>query len=274
MKTATYFPFEPKLIGLVVGLAIILYGAVLAAHGQVEGFIEPYRSVDLSSSETGIVQELAVESGDIVQEGDVIARLDDRVQQVQLELAEHLATSKSALLVAEKTYQKRVTIQNRVQELIRTNSASDSELIRAELETTIAKSRLLSAQEEIVTRQIELKRTSAQLASRSIRAPFSGTIAKIHRREGEFISPAHPEVVTLVQLDKLIAKFNVPSSMMSSYKVGQEVEISMADGTKHIAQVVSVGVQTDAQSGTVEIKLLIDNPDGEIRSGEICSLNV
>ena len=138
MKTATYFPFEPKLIGLVVGLAIILYGAVLAAHGQVEGFIEPCRSVELSSSETGIVQQLSVEPGDIVQEGDVIARLDDRVQQVQMELAEHLLESKSALLVAEKTYQKRVSIQNRVQELIRTNSASESELIRAEMETTLS----------------------------------------------------------------------------------------------------------------------------------------
>ena len=274
MKTATYFPFEPKLIGLVVGLAIILYGAVLAAHGQVEGFIEPYRSVDLSSSETGIVQELAVEPRDIVQEGDVIARLDDRVQQVQVELAEHLLQSKSALLVAEKTYQKRVSIQNRVQELIRTNSASESELIRAEMEPTIAKSRLLSAQEEMVTRRIELKRTSTQLASRSVIAPFSGTVAKVHRREGEFISPAHPEVVTLVQLDRLIAKFNVPSSLVSSCKVGQEVEVSMADGTKLIAQIFSVGVQTDAQSGTVEVKLLIENPDGEIRSGEICTLNV
>ena len=274
MKTATYFPFEPKLIGLVVGLAIILYGAVLAAHGQVEGFIEPCRSVELSSSETGIVQQLSVEPGDIVQEGDVIARLDDRVQQVQMELAEHLLESKSALLVAEKTYQKRVSIQNRVQELIRTNSASESELIRAEMETTIAKSRLLAAQEEMVTRRIELKRTSAQLASRSVIAPFSGTVAKVHRREGEFISPAHPEVVTLVQLDRLIAKFNVPSSIVSSFKVGQEVEVLMADGTKLIAQVFSVGVQTDAQSGTVEVKLLIENPDGEIRSGEICTLNV
>ena len=62
--------------------------------------------------------------------------------------------------------------------------------------------------------------------------------------------------------------------MVSSCKVGQEVEISMADGTKIVAQIFSVGVQTDAQSGTVEIKLLIENPDGEIRSGEICILNV
>ena len=274
MKAATYFPVDPKLIGLFVGFAIVLYGVVLTAHGQVQGFVEPYRSVDLSIGEIGIIQELTTEPGDTVQEGSVIARLDDRVQRVQLELAEHLAKSKSNLLVAEKTYHKRASILNRIEELVRTNSASQSELIRAEMEETIAKSQLLSAQEEIVTRQIELKRTSAQLASRTVTAPFSGTVSVVHRNVGEYVSPSRPEIVTLVQLDKLFAKFNVSSSMITSFEVGQEVEVTMADGTKIVAQVFSVGVQTDAQSGTVEIKLLIDNPDGDIRSGESCTLNV
>lgn len=274
MKAATYFPVDPKLIGLFVGFAIVLYGVVLTAHGQVQGFVEPYRSVDLSIGEIGIIQELTTEPGDTVQEGSVIARLDDRVQRVQLELAEHLAKSKSNLLVAEKTYHKRASILNRIEELVRTNSASQSELIRAEMEETIAKSQLLSAQEEMVTRQIELKRTSAQLASRTVIAPFSGTVSAVHRNVGEYVSPSRPEIVTLVQLDKLFAKFNVSSSMITSFEVGQEVEVTMADGTKIVAQVFSVGVQTDAQSGTVEIKLLIDNPDGDIRSGESCTLNV
>jgi len=274
MKAATYCPFNPKLIGLFVGFAVVLFALVLTAHGQVEGFTEPFRSVDLSSDETGIIFELSVEEGDFVEAGDMIARLDDRVQRLQLELAQHLAKSKSALLVAEKTYEKRVTIQKRIEALILSNNASQSELIRAEMETTIAKSELLAATEELATREIEQRRTAAQLARRTIVAPFSGTIGALHRSEGEFVSPARPEVVSLVQLDKLFAKFNVPSSTVTSYEVGQEVEVSMANGTTVVGQIFSIGIQTDAQSGTVEIKLVIDNTDGEIRSGEICTLNV
>ena len=275
MKAVTsFFAYDPKAVGPIIGLAIVLYGVVLTAHGQIEGFIEPYRSVDLSSDETGVIYELNVEPGDVVLKGDVVARLDDRIQQVQLELAEHLAASKSELFVAEKKYEKRVAIQNRIVELIRTNSASESELFRAELETAIAKSELLSAREEATTRKIEERRTAAQLARRSIIAPFSGTIGEVYRREGEFVSPIRPEVASLVQLDRLFAKFNIPSSMVTSYEIGQEVEVSMANGATVIGTVSSIGVQTDAQSGTVEIKLVIDNSDGEIRSGEICTLNV
>ena len=36
----------------------------------------------------------------------------------------------------------------------------------------------------------------------------------------------------------------------------------------------SIGVQTDAQSGTVKVKLVIENPSNDIRAGEICTLNI
>lgn len=275
MKTTTaHFQFDPRMIGAFVGLLIVLLGLVSAASGQVEGFTEPYRTVDLSSDETGTIAVLDVEQGDSVQKGDLIAKLDDRVQQLQLELARHMANSKSALHAAEQTYEKRVAILSRIRQLIETNNASESELIRAEMELAIAKSKLLSAKEELATREIESRRAEAQLDRRSIVAPFTGVVDKIHRREGEFISPLRPEIVTLVQIDRLFATFNIPSSQFHAFGIGQEVELEMMDGRKIKALVHSVGVQTDAQSGTVEIKFVIDNSNMEIRSGEICMLNI
>lgn len=275
MKTAaSYFEIDPRLVGAFVGLLIVLVGIVSAANGQVEGFTEPYRTVDLSSDETGTISVLDVEQGDSVQKGDLIAKLDDRVQQIQLELAQHMANSKSALYAAEQSYEKRVAILSRIRQLIETKNASESELIRAEMELAIAKSKLLSAKEELATREIEARRALAQLDRRSILAPFTGVVDKIHRREGEFISPLRPEVVTLIQIDRLFATFNIPGSQYRAFGIGQEVELEMMDGRKVKATVHSIGVQTDAQSGTVEIKLVIDNLNLEIRSGEICMLNI
>lgn len=275
MKVATsYYQLDPKLIGIVVGFMLFVLGLVSVAHGQVEGFTEPFRSVDLSSDETGTISHLAVEQGDAVQQGDLIAKLDDRVQSLQLELATHLTKSKSALHAAEKSLEKRTAILARIKQLIQTQNASESELIRAEMELSIATSKYYSAKEELVTREIEMRRSKAQLDRRSILAPFAGIVDKIHRREGEFISPLRPEIVTLVQLDRLFAKFNVPGSRHSTFRVGQQVELEMLDGTKVSAEVFSIGVQTDAESGTVEIKLVIDNHNMKIRSGEICTLNI
>ncbi len=275
MRTATtYFQLDPKIVGIFVGVVIVIIGLAAVAQGQVEGFTEPYRRVDLSSDETGTISVLKVEQGDAVQVGDLIAKLDDRVQELQLELAEHMADSKSSLYAAEKTYEKRVAILSRIKQLIDTKNASESELIRAEMELSIAKSKLLSAKEELATREIETRRAQAQLDRRSIRAPFDGIVDRIHRREGEFLSPLRPEIVTLIQIDRLFATFNIPGSQYGAFEVGQEFELEMMNGMKVMATVHSIGVQTDAESGTVEIKLVIDNPSLEVRSGEICILNI
>lgn len=272
--TTTHFQLDPKLVGLFIGLALFLIGLASTTCGQVEGFTEPYRSIDLSSDESGVIAELRVEQGEMIQEGDLVAKLDDSQQRIQLELALHLADSKSALHAAEKTYEKRAAILDRIVGLSNAGNASASELIRAEMELSIAKSKLLSAKEEIATREIESRRAQAQLERRNIRAPFTGIVDKVHRNQGEFLSPLRPEIITLVQLDQLFATFNIPSSQHAAFEVGQEIQLEMMNGQKVTAKVHSIGVQTDAQSGTVEIKFVIDNPTLRIRSGEICTLNI
>ena len=142
------------------------------------------------------------------------------------------------------------------------------------MELSIAKAKLLSAQEEVAVREIERRRAAVQLQRRTIFAPFDGVVAKIHSHEGEFLSPLRPEVVTLVQVDRLIATFAVPSSQISSFEIGKEFNIQMSEGRMVLGTVQSIGVETDAQSGTVEVKLVIENLSFENRSGEICTLNI
>ena len=48
----------------------------------------------------------------------------------------------------------------------------------------------------------------------------------------------------------------------------------MENGETVSGEVYIIGVETDPQSGTVEIKLVIDNSDFRIRSGENVTLNI
>ena len=215
-----------------------------------------------------------MEEAQRVREGDPIARLDARVQELQLEIADHLAKTTSQLVAAEEAYNKRLAIADKLAELKAEGHASRSEIIRSQMELSIAKAKLLSAKEEVAVREIERRRAAVQLQRRTIFAPFDGVIAKIHSREGEFLSPLRPEVVTLVQVDRLIATFAVPSSQISSFEIGKDFNIQMSEGRMVLGTVHSIGVETDAQSGTVEVKLVIENPTLENRSGEICTLNI
>jgi RND family efflux transporter MFP subunit len=240
----------------------------------IEGFIEPFRKIELSSDETGAIASMMVEEGDLVQQNEVIAKLDSRVQEIQLEIATKVADSVNQQRAAGNTLKKRRAISRRLDQLQQQGHASESEIIRADLEMAIAEANYFNAVEEAAVREIEMRRAKIQLEKRTIRAPFNGFIATIARREGEFLSPLHPEVCTLIQVDKLLASFNVNSESASDFHVGQQHDIRLSDGTTIQATVHSVGVEINPQSGTVEIKFVIDNHDYKIRSGDNCSLNV
>ena len=250
------------------------FAACQITEGQIDGFTEPFRQIDLSSDETGAIQSLNVEEGDTVKQGDVVASLDDRVQALQLKIATHTANSTSQLIAAKRTLEKREAIADQLRLLKSRGHASESEIIRAEMELSIAKAKFLAAQEERAVRIVERERALVDLERRKIRAPFDGVVSKVHRRDGEFLSPLRPEIVTLIQTDRLLASFAVPSTLVQSLTEGQELEIELGEGHRMTAVVHKIGVQTDAQSGTVEVKLLINNGQGRYRAGEMCTLNI
>lgn len=261
---------------LLLGLIISLSQSAFAQNEDyaIEGFIEPFRKIELSSDETGAISEMLVEEGDSVQQGDVIAKLDSRVQEIQLEIASKVANSTSQQRAAGNTLKKRRAIAQRLDQLKQQGHASTSEIVRSDLEMSIAEANYYNTVEEAAVREVEMRRAQVQLERRTIKAPFNGFIAKIARREGEFLSPLHPEVCTLIQVDKLLATFNVDSKEASGFHVGESYELRLSDGSTIQAQVHSVGVEINPQSGTVEIKFVINNEDYKIRSGEGCSLNV
>ena len=241
---------------------------------QVIGFTEAYKEIELSSDELGAISEMFVKEGGFVAANAPVAQLDSRVQKLQLEIATQLASTKSELIGAERVLAKRQSILNRLRILKSKGHVSDSEIIRAEMELSIAASKRLSAKEDLAVREIEMRRAAVQLERRSIVAPFGGVVSKIHRHPGEFLSPINPEVVTIIQIDRLLATFNVPSSRVSMFQVGATYQLELANGNIVDAVVEQVGVITDAQSGTVEVKLVIENANGDIRSGESITLNI
>ena len=251
------------------------YAVVTQGESEgIEGFTQPFRKIDLSSDETGAIATLEVREGDRVDSGDVVAKLDSRVQDIQLQIAKKVASSTSQRSAAAKTLTKRRAISQRLAQMHAQGHASESEIIRADLELSIAESRYNTAVEEAGIREIEVTRAAVQLQRRTITAPFGGQIAKIHSREGEFLSPLHPEVCTIVQTDKLLATFNVTSDQARQFAVGQSYELRLENGETVSAEVYIIGVETDPQSGTVEVKLVIDNSDFQIRSGENVTLHI
>jgi len=257
------------LILLVVG--VFLTGT--ADGAGIEGFAEPYREIDVASAETGILVEIDVDDGEHVHEGQTLAQLDQEVFRAALRVAEKYKESKGQLQSAKAELRLASERFDNLSKLLSDHHASQEEVDRAATEKAIADAQLLAATETLQIRELEYERSKAQLERRSIRSPVDGVVKRVHKHLGEFVAPTDPVVLTIVQLDPLLATFAVPAQQIDQFTARQKVRIKFGNNSATITGTVkSVSPVVEAQSGTVELRVEFPNPDGRYRSGSRCVL--
>ena len=85
-------------------LALAMLVASKAAAQEIETFVEPYRAAALSTTETGVLEQIVVEDGSRVQIGQTLAWLNDDVLHASLKVADAGRQAKAALKIAVNSY--------------------------------------------------------------------------------------------------------------------------------------------------------------------------
>jgi multidrug efflux pump subunit AcrA (membrane-fusion protein) len=120
-----------------------------------------------------------------------------------------------------------------------------------------------------------LERARLALEKRELLAPLGGTVAEVHRQVGEYVSPAAPQVVTLVELDPLAATFLLNRNQLQKLKRLKQVSVAFVEASdKAVGTIESIAPITDAESGTTAVRIRIANPKGQLRGGERCLLEL
>lgn len=255
---------------LIAALAVTLNAEISHAE-EIQSFTEPYKVIDVAAAEPGIVIGLGVEEGDLVEKDQTVADLNQDVLKAGVEIARGHRDAVSGLRSAESELKLRSERLRKLKELRPKGNSSEEEVSRAQLEFEVAEARLLQVREALEIKRLEYERIRLQLALRTVRSPIDGVVTEVFRDIGEFVSPADPVVVTIVQLDPLRATFSVPVADVKSIRKGQTVPIRI-DGTKGTvnAKVELVSPVINAESQTVRVKLELPNPGNRIRSGAKC----
>ncbi len=238
-----------------------------------EGWLEPYRSVRVSSAESGVIQQLAVELGAPVRQGDLIARLDDELQESQYQLALKLAESRGGLLAAQADLQLKETRWRQLEQLMRGGAAPPDELARAAAERDAAQARVLSESEQIDLRRLEAERADVARRRRVVHSPLSGLVAEVKMREGEFVSAVQPVVVRVIQLDPIVANIPTPLERTRGLQLGQAISVTIPAQGEVSGVIESIGPEADRASGLIAVRIRIANPDLRWRPGQRCTLS-
>ncbi len=244
-------------------------GGVHAA--ELEAFIEPYQRVDVPAAEIGIVETIVVREGDVVAKHQLLAKLDDRVLQASMDLAETASRATGSLLAAEADLFIRSQQRDSYQSLLANGNATDRELQRSEGEHKQASARKQSALEDIEVRRLELERVKAQIAQRRIESPINGVVVSITKEVGEYVSPHDPVVMQIVHLETLKATFSVPIASAGDLAKSQTVSLSYGSDNQRCDGVIEfVSPIAEPESASVTVKVRIDNKAGTIPCGVVC----
>ncbi|RLQ23552.1 efflux RND transporter periplasmic adaptor subunit [Seongchinamella sediminis] len=181
--------------------------------------------------------------GDHVETGDVLARIDDHLLQLQLRNDQ----AQIARLEADIQYNRRQI--DRLQKL-----ALQNNMARAELDEVESRLEMLLQEQRIA--EVELDRTRYDLQRAQVKAPFPGVIANRELYSGEYTTPG-AGLVRLVDTRQVEISVNAPLKVARYNRPGSEVEVAGhgATAVSAIRGMVPVG---DERSRMMELRLSVE----------------
>jgi multidrug efflux pump subunit AcrA (membrane-fusion protein) len=155
-----------------------------------------------------------------------------------------------------------------VEKLNKSGNARRRELEKVKTDLAVAKARLLEAEEKQLLSQMELEVIRAQIQERKLRSPIKAIVLKVYKQQSEMALATDMEpVLTLVQLDPLMANFHFAVAAVADIRVGQTMHLSVA-GTEVVGEIDFISPVIEAQSGTIAVRYRLQNPEGTLRSGD------
>jgi len=215
------------------------------------------------------VVSVAVQNGDYVEKGDVLARLRDDQYRERLRQAEsELKIARAGAKRARATLKELQAQLKRTERLAESQYESEQQLegLRArvqgaEADVDEAEARVEQAEATVDERRSDLRETV-------IRAPFSGYVGNRDAEVGQRVGP-NMQIFTMGSLDTMRVEVQVTDKMFGKIQPGQTARIqspSLPD-TVITAEVSRISPFLDEATYSAELEIDIPNSDRLLTSG-------
>ena len=267
---------RPKAVGVHTAVA---REAPVSATGErtvlnASGYVTARRAATVSSKVTGKVAEVLVEEGMKVQEGQVLARLDDTNVTASLQLARAQAASAAAalaetrvrLLEADQDLQRQL-------DLARNKVAPQADLDHAQAPDGALRAHLAQQQADAAVAERSVAVWQQQLDDTVIRAPFTGIATSKDAQPGEMVSPVsagggftRTGICTVVDMGSLEIEIDVNESYINRVEPGQPVEATLDayPDWKIPCHVIAIIPTADRDKSTVKVRVGFEKLDPRI----------
>lgn len=212
------------------------------------GSVASTKGVTLSNDAPGVVTRIHFDSGAMVKQGQVLVELDTSVERAQLSSA-----------IARR--QLATTTHGRTRALVEKGAISAAQADADE-------STLRSATSDVEAIQ-------AQIAKKTIRAPFAGRLGIRSVNLGQYLNPGTP-VTVLETFEAVHVDFTVPQQRLADVKVGMPVRVTVgAEGGAPLeGSIAAVDPNVDAATRTIKLRADVVDKEEKLRPGMFVEVEV
>lgn len=272
---------------------------------RVTGMVEAKRDAELPFGTGGTISAIQVSKGMKIAQGQLLATLDSRYYQKEVEAAasqvEEAAARKTKALkgaTAEAIEQQRLQVQSAQSRLEKAKqdlaageklfaggaisqteindlrraltqaeiSARDAQLSLTELQRGAQPEDIAMANASIKAAAGQVERAKKSLDDAKIHAPFAGTVVDVYKQTGEQASPGE-KIVHLVDLTEVKVTLDVTNDLISQFQEKAKVQAVSDDGKKSEGTITFVSPVVSKETGKYRVEVTIPNPDGFWRGG-------
>ncbi|MFQ2108494.1 efflux RND transporter periplasmic adaptor subunit [Aeromonas rivipollensis] len=194
------------------------------------GVLQAIEQVDVGAQVSGQVTYLAVEAGQQVKQGDLLAEIDPLIAQNNLKTAEaELASRRAQLKIKQAQLKQNELAWRRQQQMFRQEASSRADLESAEAQLAVTRAELQSAQADIDNALIKVERTKTELGYNRIQAPMDGTVVSIVTRQGQTLAASQtvPTLLKLANLDTMTVKAQISEADVTKVRAGMPVYFTL-----------------------------------------------
>jgi len=233
--------------------------------------IEAATRVDLAFKVGGYVERITKVKGSdgkprLLQEGDKVAQNGELAALRKADFTDRLAEAHAALAEAMVARDQAQLDFDRNEKLMAGNAIPKAQLdaVRTRLDAALAR---------IAGAKARVDEGTTMLRDSTLRAPFSGTLAKRNLEVGALAAPGIP-VFTLTDVSSVKVVVGVPDLVRAGLELGHETTVACDafPGRVFQGRITRIAGIADPRSHVFEVEITVPNADGSLKPGMVSSV--
>ncbi len=290
-RTATAQKADPNGAVAVDVEVITPSGETVSRQVELPARIEAFQQATVYSRVSGYLSRIAVDIGDRVSEGQLLAKIDvpeivDEYRELEAKLAANRAERQGASAelesaraesgLQEVTFRRVESVRNQEPEVMPQQTVDEA---RAKHESAraavrVAESKIEQIDKEHQAVEASLKRLQTLIDFADVRAPFAGVVTERFVDPGLLLqagtsSRAVQRLVTVADMDRVRVFLDVPESAVPYVQVEDPVSLTVdaIPGRDFKGKVTRFARVLDPATRTMKTEIVMPNPDWALRPG-------